>query len=55
MRTPFEKLMMDIEGFMDNGADATMGELAEHYGEPIERIMDAISAVRVLHGEGTYL
>lgn len=53
MRTPFERLMERVADLYD--ADVTLGQLAEQWGEPIDRIMDAIDAVRVCAGEWTYL
>ena len=32
-----------------------MGDFADRWGEPAERIMDAITAVRVMNGERTYV
>lgn len=54
MRTPFERLMNRVAD-LPHDADVTMGELSTRWGEPIDRIMDAIDAVKVLHGELTYI
>ena len=54
MRRPFQKLMEMVAGEMDD-TTATLGELAARYGEPVERVMDAIDAVRVCLGEQTYI
>jgi len=51
MRTPFQKLVEMIDNETDQ--DITMG--AQKYGEPVERIMDAIDAGRMLRGEQTYI
>lgn len=54
MRRPFEQLMMIVAAIAPDD-QVTLGELAARHGEPIERIMDAIDAVKVLAGEPTYL
>lgn len=55
MRMPFEKLMEHVTDLSDEDAALPMGQLASRWGEPAERIMDAIAAVRVLNGERTYI
>jgi hypothetical protein len=55
MRMPFEKLMEYVSALTDEDKELTMGQLSERWSEPAERIMDAISAVRVLNGERTYI
>jgi hypothetical protein len=35
--------------------DWKLGELASKYGEPVERIMDALDAIRERNGEKTYI
>lgn len=53
---PFEKLMEHVAALGDDGDRAlTMGQLSERWGEPAERIVDAVDAVRVLRGERTYI
>jgi hypothetical protein len=52
---PFEKLMEHVAALTDEDAELPMGQLAERWGEPTERIRDAIDAVRVLNGECTYI
>jgi SpoU rRNA methylase family enzyme len=57
---PFELLMQMCAEVMgraaaNDSAGPTLGGLAEKWGEPIERVMDAIDAVRVLAGERTYV
>jgi hypothetical protein len=52
---PFEKLMEHVGNLSEQDKQLPMGELAERWGEPSERIMDAITAVRVTHGERTYI
>lgn len=51
---PFQKLMEQVEA-LGPFPDVTMGELSERWGEEPLRIMDAVTAVRVLHGERTYI
>jgi len=52
---PFERLMMEVSGLSEADRDLSMAELAGRWGEPVLRIMDAITAVRVLRGERTYI
>lgn len=52
---PFERLMESIDGLPEADWDKPMGELADRWGEPAGRIADAITAVRVLRGERTYI
>lgn len=47
---PFEKLMEHVAAI-----DPQDGVLSRRWGEPPERIMDAVSAVRVMCGERTYV
>jgi hypothetical protein len=35
--------------------DVSLGELAERWGEPAGRIADAIDAMKVVHGQVSYL
>ena len=55
MRMPFEKLMEHVAALGDEDAALPMGKLAERWGEPVQRIADAIDAVRVMNGERTYI
>jgi hypothetical protein len=55
MRMPFEKLMELVEDLDPADAAQPMGVLAARWGEPSLRIMDAVTAVRVLRGERTYI
>lgn len=52
---PFEKLMELVIDLGDEDQQQPMGELAERWGEPVGRIADAITAVRVMYGERTYI
>ena len=52
---PFEKLMELVADLSDEDKALPMGVLAERWSEKAERIADAISAVRVLSGERTYI
>ena len=54
MKMPFEVLMEHVSA-LDRDDNVTLGELSERWGEPASRIGDAIDAVRVLHGERTYI
>jgi hypothetical protein len=51
---PFGKLMELVDA-LGPDAEVTLGELAERWGEPVQRIGDAIDAVKVLHGELSYI
>jgi hypothetical protein len=55
MRMPFEKLMEHVAAIGPGEKDFPLGVFAERWGEPAERIMDAIDAMRVLRGERTYI
>jgi hypothetical protein len=55
MRMPFEKLMEHVAAVGPEEKSLPLGVFAERWGEPAERIMDAIDAVRVLRGERTYI
>jgi hypothetical protein len=56
MQMPFEKLMEHVAAIRDTTDEAlTLGDLSERWGEPAQRIGDAIDAVRVLRGERTYI
>jgi hypothetical protein len=55
MQMPFEKLMEYAAGLGEADREKTMGELAGPLGEKPERLMDAITAVRVMRGERTYI
>lgn len=55
MRMPFEKLMEHVAALGEADGALTMGDLSARFGEPAERIMDAVDAVRVTRGERTYI
>lgn len=55
MRMPFEVLMEHVSSLSAEDKQVPLGVLAERWGEPAARIMDAIDAVRVLAGERTYV
>jgi hypothetical protein len=55
MRMPFERLMELVAAVGPDEARLPLGAFAERWGEPSERIADAIDAVRVLNGERTYI
>jgi|HubBroStandDraft_4_1064222.scaffolds.fasta_scaffold17784_9 hypothetical protein len=52
---PFERLMERVAALGGEDGTLTTGDLSARWGEPAERIMDAIDAVRVLGGERTYI
>jgi hypothetical protein len=54
MRRPFERLVEMVDA-LDSDRDVTLGELSERWSEPVERIMDAIQASKMLRGEPTYI
>ncbi len=50
---PFGRLMELVA--IDPESQITFGELSRHLGEPVERVMDAIDALKVLAGEPSYI
>jgi hypothetical protein len=52
---PFERLMEYAASLGPGDLDTPMGELAARVGEPASRLADAVTAVRVLAGERTYV
>lgn len=52
---PFERLMEEVAALGDEDRQRPMGDLADRWGEPASRIADAITAVRVMRGERTYI
>jgi len=55
VKMPFERLMEEVAALGDEDKALPMGRLAERWGEPVQRIADAIDAVRVMNGERTYI
>lgn len=55
MKIPFQRLMELLDALPEEDWQLPMGVLAERWGEPVSRIADAIDALRVLHGEQTYI
>jgi hypothetical protein len=55
MQMPFERLMEYAASLTEEDRDKSMGKLAAVVGEPAARLADAITAVRVLGGERTYV
>lgn len=55
MRMPFERLMEEVAAIPQAEWDQPLGVFARRWGEPAERIIDAIDAVRVMRGERTYI
>jgi hypothetical protein len=52
---PFERLMEQVAALDAEDQQKPMGELARRWEEPVQRIADAIDAVRVMRGERTYI
>jgi len=52
---PFEKLMEHVSALTGEDAELPMGQLAERWGEPVQRIADAATAVQVLRGKRTHV
>jgi len=55
MQMPFERLMEYADGLTEADSQLSLGELAARVDEPAARLADAITAVRVLGGERTYV
>lgn len=55
MRMPFERLMEYVAGLNEADWELSLGELGQRVGEPPERLADAVTAVRVMKGERTYI
>jgi hypothetical protein len=55
MKIPFERLMELVSALSEADWRMTLGQLGERWNETPERIADAITAVRVLRGERTYI
>lgn len=55
MRAPFEKLMQWVTELPAEDWTLMFGELSKRWDEPVERIMDAIDALKVMRGELTYI
>jgi hypothetical protein len=52
---PFEQLMEHVTALSGEDWNLPMGELAKRWGEPVERVADAINAVKVLREGRTYI
>ena len=55
MRMPFERLMEYAAGIPEEERELSMGALAGRVGEDPARLADALTAVRVMRGERTYI
>jgi hypothetical protein len=55
MRMPFERLMEYAASLGEEDEATSMGELATRVGETADRLSDAVTAVRVMAGERTYI
>jgi hypothetical protein len=52
---PFGKLVELVAAALEREGDVTLGELSRRWGEPSERIGDAIDTVKVLNGKLSYI
>jgi hypothetical protein len=55
VRMPFERLMEYAAAVPEEDRGFPMGVLAARVGESAERLADALTAVRVMRGERTYV
>jgi len=55
VKMPFERLMEYAAGLGEDDWELSLGELAARVGEDPARLNDAVTAVRVLAGERTYV
>jgi hypothetical protein len=57
MQKPFEKIVHELGDTeaADVAANLTLGDLAKRHGTTAERIADALTVVRMLRGETTYI
>jgi hypothetical protein len=55
MRKPFGRLVEEVAALSDAEMDLSMGVIAERLGVTVERLSDAMDAVKMLHGEPTYI
>lgn len=55
MRMPFGRLVELVDEVFASNEDVKLGELSERWGEPVDRITDAIDAHKMLRGLPTYI
>lgn len=55
MRKGIEKLARELDLAHDRIGAKSLGEVAELYGESVERIMDALDVIKIKHGQPTQL
>lgn len=56
MRKSIEKLAWELERDTEiRGNGTSLGEVAEKYGEDLERIMDALDVVKIVRREPTQI
>jgi hypothetical protein len=56
MRKPFGKLILMLrEAMAHEPSMTTLGDLAERFGEPVDRVMDALEADKILSGKPAYI
>lgn len=54
MRRSIERLAWMIQTeHLARGSGATLGQIAEQYGETVERVMDAVDVIKIVSGEPT--
>jgi hypothetical protein len=52
---PFGKLVDLVEALPEADWALPMGELAERWGEPVNRVADAIDALKIKRGKPSYI
>jgi hypothetical protein len=55
MRKPFGRLVEEVAALSDAEMDLSMGVIAERLGVTVERLSDAMDAVKMFYGEPTYM
>jgi hypothetical protein len=55
MRKPFGRLVEEVQALSDAEMEMSMGAIAERLGVTVERLADAMDAVKMLNGEPTYI
>lgn len=55
MRKSIERLAWELERDRDEIDTLTLGEVADEYGQSIERIMDALDVIKIVRGDYTQI
>jgi hypothetical protein len=55
MRKPFGRLVEEVQALSDAEMEMSMGAIAERLGVTVERLADAMDAVKMLNGEPAYI